>query len=78
MMTFLRLQDFGIASGFDQKLYLTKDGTIETGIEIGPLRESQGDQNYDISGIDTYTYNILIVYSKPFDLYYAYAKFLKE
>jgi len=50
--TFLRLQDFGIASGIDQKLYLTKDGTVDTGIEIGSLRASQGDQNYDISGID--------------------------
>ncbi|WP_100182366.1 DM13 domain-containing protein [Candidatus Nitrosotenuis aquarius] len=75
--TFLRLQDFGIASGIDQKLYLTKDGTIETGIEIGPLRASQGDQNYDISGIDHDTYNTLVIYSKPFDLYYGYAKFVK-
>jgi hypothetical protein len=75
--SFLRLQDFGVASGIDQKLYLTKDGTIETGIEIGLLRASQGDQNYDISGIDHDTYNTLIVYSKPFDLYYGYAKFIK-
>jgi len=76
-MTFLRLQDFGIASGIDQKLYLTKDGTIETGIEIGPLKASQGDQNYDITGIDHDVYGVLIVYSKPFDLYYGYAKFIK-
>lgn len=75
--TFLRLQDFGIASGIDQKLYLTKDGTIDTGIEVGVLRASQGDQNYDISGIDHDTYNTLIAYSKPFDLYYGYAKFIK-
>lgn len=75
--TFLRLQDFGIASGIDQKLYLTKDGTVDTGIEIGSLRASQGDQNYDISGIDHDTYSILVIYSKPFGLYYGYAKFVK-
>lgn len=75
--TFLRLQDFGIASGIDQRLYLTKDGTIETGIEIGLLRASQGDQNYDISEIDHDTYSTMIIYSKPFDLYYGYAKFIK-
>ncbi len=74
---FLRLENFGVASGIDQRLYLTKDGTIETGIEVGILRASQGDQNYDISGIDHDTYNTLIVYSKPFDLYYGYAKFIK-
>jgi hypothetical protein len=77
-MTFLRLQDFGIASGIDQKLYLTKDGTIETGIEISVLKASQGDQNYDISGIDHDVYNTLIIYSKPFDLYYGYAKFIRS
>jgi hypothetical protein len=77
-MTFLRLQDFGVASGIDQHLYLTKDSTPETGIDIGPLKASQGDQNYDISGIDYNAYNVLIVYSKPFDLYYGYAKFIKS
>lgn len=77
-MTFLRLGDFGIASGIDQHLYLTKDGTIQTGIDIGPLKASQGDQNYDITSIDHDTYNVLIIYSKPFDLYYAYAKFIKS
>ncbi len=76
-MTFLRLQDFGIASGIDQKLYLTKDGTIETGIEIGALKASQGDQNYNISGIDHDVYNTLIIYSKPFEMYYGYAKFIR-
>lgn len=75
--TFLRLGDFGIASGIDQHLYLTKDGTIQTGINVGQLKASQGDQNYDITSIDHDTYNVLIVYSKPFDLYYAYAKFIK-
>jgi hypothetical protein len=76
-MTFLRLQEFGVASGIDQKLYLTKDGTIDTGMEIGPLKASQGEQNYDISGIDHDAYNTLIIYSKPFDLYYGYAKFIR-
>jgi hypothetical protein len=76
-MTFLRLQDFGVASGIDQRLYLTKDGTMLTGIDIGPLKASQGDQNYDITSVDHDTYNVLIIYSRPFDLYYAYAKFIK-
>lgn len=76
-MTFLRLQDFGVAGGIDQRLYLTKDGTIQTGIDIGPLKASQGDQNYDITSVDHDAYNVLIIYSRPFDLYYAYAKFIK-
>lgn len=75
--TFLRLQEFGVTSGIDQHLYLTKDGAVSTGIDLGRLKASQGDQYYEITGIDTDVYNILIIYSKTFDTYYAHAKFLK-
>lgn len=74
---FLRLQEFGVSSGIDQHLYLTKDGTIATGINLGMLKASQGEQYYDITGIDTETHGILIIYSKTFDTYYAHARFLK-
>lgn len=76
-MTFLRLEDFGVENGIDQKIYLTRDGTTQTGMEIGVLKASHGDQSYDITGIDHDAYNILIIYSKPFDLYYGYAKFAR-
>jgi len=76
-MTFLRLEDFSVTSGIDQHLYLTKDGTITGGIDLGSLKASVGDQNYDITGINTDAYNIMIIYSKTFDTYYAYTKFLK-
>ena len=75
--TFLRLQEFGVTSGIDQHVYLTKDGTIATGIDLGRLKASQGEQYYDITGIDTQSYNIMVIYSKAFDTYYAHTKFLK-
>lgn len=76
-MVFLRLEDFSVTSGIDQHLYLTKDGTIASGIDLGPLKASEGSQNYDITGIDVDAYNIMIIYSKTFDTYYAHTKFLK-
>ncbi|MGI0003980.1 MAG: DM13 domain-containing protein [Candidatus Nitrosotenuis sp.] len=76
-MAFLRLDDFGVTSGIDQYLYLTKDGSVAAGVSLGKLKASQGSQNYDITGIDVETYNILIIYSKTFDTYYAHAAFLK-
>lgn len=76
-MAFLRLEDFSVTSGIDQHLYLTKDGTIASGIDLGPLKASVGNQNYDITGINTDAYNVMIIYSKTFDTYYAYTKFLK-
>lgn len=77
-MMFLRLEDFSVTNGIDQHLYLTKDGTIASGIDLGPLTASAGNQNYDITGIDVGAYNVMIIYSKTFDTYYAYAKFLKS
>ncbi len=92
-MAFLRLEDFSVTSGIDQRLYLTKDGTTASGIDqrlymtkdgitasgidLGPLKASIGNQNYDITGINTDAYNVMIIYSKTFDTYYAYTKFLK-
>jgi hypothetical protein len=77
-MMFLRLEDFSVTSGIDQHLYLTKDGTIASGIDLGLLTASAGNQNYDITGIDVGAYTVMIIYSKTFDTYYAYAKFLKS
>ncbi|MFI5405783.1 MAG: DM13 domain-containing protein [Nitrososphaerales archaeon] len=76
-MVFLRLEDFSVTSGIDQHLYLTKDGTIASGIDLGPLKASAGNQNYDITGINVDAYNIMIIYSETFGTYYAYTKFLK-
>ncbi|MBI5146048.1 MAG: DM13 domain-containing protein [Thaumarchaeota archaeon] len=76
-VAFLRLEDFTVTSGIDQHLYLTKDGTITSGIDLGSLKATIGNQNYDITGIDVDAYNVLIIYSKTFDTYYAYTKFLK-
>lgn len=76
--TFLRLEDFGVAGGIDQHIYLTKDGIAETGLDVGPLKATQGDQNYDITGINPDEYNVLIVYSKLSGTYYAHAQFLQK
>ncbi len=76
-MTFLRLENLDLTSGFDQHLYLTKDGSAESGVDLGKLKASEGSHNYDVTGIDIETYNILVVYSTTFDTYYAHARFLK-
>ena len=76
-MVFLRLEDFSVTGGIDQHLYLTKDGTIAGGIDLGPLKASVGNQNYDITGVNIDEYGIMMIYSDTFDTYYAYTKFLK-
>ena len=74
--TFLRLEEFALIPGIDQHIYLTKFD-VANGIDIGKLKANKGSQNYQIQGIDSSEYNQMIVYSKPFDMYYASAKFAK-
>ncbi|WP_268542035.1 DM13 domain-containing protein [Candidatus Nitrosotenuis cloacae] len=76
--TFLRLDEFGVTPGIDQRLYLTKDGSASSGIDLGLLKASSGSQNYDVSGIDLDEYNILIIYSKTLDTHYAHARLAKS
>jgi hypothetical protein len=77
-MVFLRLEEFGVTSGIDQHVYLTKDGTISEAVDLGLLKASQGDQYYGITGVDTTIYSILVIYSPTFDTYYAHAQFPKN
>lgn len=76
-ITYLRLEDFSVTNGIDQHVYLTKEGDITRGIDIGKLKGNKGSQNYLIQGINPNEYNQLMIYSKPFDMYYASASLAK-
>ncbi|HII35792.1 MAG TPA: DM13 domain-containing protein [Nitrosopumilaceae archaeon] len=75
---FLRFEDFSISNIPDLYVYLTKSGDISSGYDVGRLKANGGDQNYDITGIDTNTYSIVIIYSKSFELYAASADLPKQ
>jgi len=71
--TFLRFEDFDIDNGPDLYVYLTKSGDVSTGFKIAKLKANHGDQNYEITGIDTSAYSVVVIYSKSFAIYYASA-----
>lgn len=73
---FLRLERFNVSPGLDQRVFLTKDGSIFTGVDLGTLKATSGPQNYVIPHVNTEEYNIVIIYSRTFDEYYAHARFL--
>ncbi len=66
-----------MTNGIGLHVFLTKAGDVSTGYEIGRLKANVGSQNYEITGIDTNEYNILVIYSKSFDIYYASANLPK-
>lgn len=73
---FLRLEHFSVSPGIDLRVFLTKDGSIFTGVDLGPLKATSGPQNYAIPAVNTEEYNIVIIYSSTFDEYYAHARFI--
>ena len=73
-IAFIRFENLEITSGPDLHVYMTSDGDVTTGIDLGNLKGSIGDQNYPLNGIDIKTYNVVVIYSQPFQVYFAEAK----
>lgn len=74
---FLRFEKFSVTNGPDLHVFLTKSGDVSKAVDIGALKASRGDQNYEITGINTNEYDIVIISSDIFGNYYASAKLVK-
>lgn len=73
-IAFLRFENFEVTNGPDLHVYMTTNGDATTGIDLGKLKGSIGDQNYELHGVDTKTYDTVVIYSQPFHVYFAEAK----
>ncbi|TLX96201.1 MAG: DM13 domain-containing protein [Thaumarchaeota archaeon] len=73
-VAFLRFQDFEVTNGPDLHVFMTNGGDIATGIDLGKLKGSVGDQNYALNGVDLKTYDTVVIYCKPFHINFAEAK----
>lgn len=73
-ISFLRFEEFEVTNGPDLHVYMTKDGDISTGIDLGKLKGNKGDQNYSLDNINTNVYDTVVIYCQPFHVYFASAK----
>jgi len=73
-IAFLRFENFEVTNGPDLHVYMTIDGDVTSGIDLGKLKGSIGDQNYELNGVDVKTYHVVVIYSQPFHIYFAEAK----
>jgi len=74
-IAFLRFENFQVTNGPGLHVYMTtSDGDVTNGIDLGKLKGNIGDQNYALNGVDTKIYNVVIIYSQPFHVYFAEAK----
>jgi len=73
-ISFLRFEDFQVTNGPDLHVYMTKNGDVDSGIDLGKLKGSIGNQNYVLGEINTDVYNTVVIYCQPFHVYFASAK----
>ena len=73
-IAFLRFEDFEVTNGPDLHVYMTKNGDVDSGIDLGNLKGSKGNQNYALGEINADVYNTVVIYCQPFHVYFASAK----
>lgn len=73
-ISFLRFEDFEVTNGPDLHVYMTKNGDVDSGIDLGNLKGSKGNQNYALGEINADVYNTVVIYCQPFHVYFASAK----
>ena len=72
--SYLRFEDFIVTNGPDLFVYIAPDGDVKNGINLGKLKGSSGNQNYELpENTDLEVYNTAVVYCKLFGVYFAEA-----
>lgn len=72
-ISFLRFEDFEVTNGPDLHVYMTINGNVDTGIDLGKLKGNKGSQNYELNDVDVSVYNTVVIYCQPFHVYFASA-----
>ncbi|MBI3335317.1 MAG: DM13 domain-containing protein [Candidatus Portnoybacteria bacterium] len=71
----LRFEDFETINGPDLHIYLSRDLGGDDYIDLGAIRATKGNVNYEIPiGTDTSKYNKVLVWCVPFRVIFSYAE----
>ncbi len=76
----LRLSDLNSAAGPDLYVYLSRvespssDAQVKNGIEVGKLKATRGDINYELDGgLDPTQFHSVVVYCRSFSVVFGFA-----
>jgi hypothetical protein len=71
----LRLENFKSTNGPDLYVYLSTDKGASEYVDLGKLKGSSGNQNYDIPGdVDLDKYNNVLIWCKAFGVLFGSAE----
>jgi hypothetical protein len=71
----LRLENFRVTNGPDLYVYLSTDKSASDYVDLGRLKASSGNQNYELpAGVDLSKYDNVIIWCKSFSVYFGGAE----
>ena len=71
----LRFEDFDTINGPDLRVYLSSELGNNDFIDLGKLKATKGNINYNIpSDIDLSKYKYILIWCKPFSVLFSYAE----
>lgn len=73
--TYVRYENFSTLNGPDLYVYLAKDPDASEYVDLGKLRATEGNINYEIpAGIDVSEYPYVLTWCKAFSVLFNYAR----
>ena len=71
----VRFENFKSTDGPDVHVYLSADFDNKDSVELGGLKATSGNVNYDVPpGVDTTKYNKILIWCKPFHVLFSSAE----
>jgi len=72
----IRFENFKTINGPDVNIYLATDTTAEDFVDLGDIRATEGNVNYEVpAGTDVEKYDTVLVWCKDFSVLFSYAEF---
>lgn len=77
--TYVRYENFKTLNGPDIYVYLSKDLDAKEYIDLGKVRATEGNINYEVpAGIDASEYRYVLTWCKTFSVLFNYADLFQE
>jgi hypothetical protein len=70
----LRFEDFDTINGPNLHIYLSSSLGDDDIIDLGKIKATKGNVNYDVGNIDITKYNKVLVWCVPFKVLFSYAE----
>lgn len=71
----LRFEDFLTINGPDLRIYLATDATASDFVDLGPIRGTKGNVNYEVGeDVDLEKYDTVLVWCRAFSVLFSYAE----